>query len=151
MFAVAVALLAVLLIGAVGTPVRRPPARFQLVGFTSASFDGNEGVLGFTAACQAEFRASRMCSSQEVLESVSLPDLAGSAWVRPHIVGGGPGGNVDASGIQGLSQTLTCESWTSNRPFASGGYQGLSINAAGGFVAESCDEFLAVACCAVVY
>ena len=47
----------------VNAPTPAPPLGFQLVGFTSATFDGSQGVLGFTLACQAEFPGSRMCTS----------------------------------------------------------------------------------------
>jgi hypothetical protein len=35
-------------------PPASPPPRWQLLGFTSASFTGDTGVLGFTLGCQAE-------------------------------------------------------------------------------------------------
>ncbi len=31
-----------------------PPSRFQLVGFTAATFTGDSGFFAFTLACQAE-------------------------------------------------------------------------------------------------
>ena len=34
-------------------PQPSSPPRFQLVGFTSATFTGDTGVLGFTLGCQA--------------------------------------------------------------------------------------------------
>jgi hypothetical protein len=49
------------------------PARFQLVGFTSATYTGDSGVLGLTLACQDEFPASRMCNSVEVMETTTIP------------------------------------------------------------------------------
>ena len=59
------------------------PPRVQLVGFTTAGFQGDEGVLGYTRACQQEFPESRMCTSVEVLETTDVPALSGDAWVRP--------------------------------------------------------------------
>ena len=58
---------------------------FQLVGFTIATFDGDETRFGFTRACQTEFGpTSRMCSPEEVVRTVAIPeDLSGSAWVDP--------------------------------------------------------------------
>ncbi len=47
--------------------------RFQLVGFTSTTFTGGEGVLGFTLACQVEFVGSRMCTSGEVMNTINVP------------------------------------------------------------------------------
>ena len=60
--------------------------KMQLVGFTTASVDSDVGIFGFTVACQAEFPASRMCSSRELMETVALPQLgtfANGALVRP--------------------------------------------------------------------
>ena len=39
-----------------------PPVHWQLVGFTSASFVGDQGILGFTLHCHAEFTNSRIAS-----------------------------------------------------------------------------------------
>jgi hypothetical protein len=42
------------------------------------------GVLGFTLACQQEFADSRMCASEEIVNTQTVPaSLAGSAWFRP--------------------------------------------------------------------
>lgn len=55
-----------------------------LVGFTSATFQGDTGYLGFTTACEAEFPNTRMCASEEVIGTRRIPEgLAGTAWVRP--------------------------------------------------------------------
>jgi hypothetical protein len=60
------------------------PMRWQLVGFTSASFVGDQGVWGFLVHCQAEFPNSRMCYGQEVVDTVAISaGLTGDAWVRP--------------------------------------------------------------------
>ena len=57
---------------------------FELVGFTSTAHLGNEGVLAFTLACQADFADSRMCTSVEVMQTVNVPSgLSSDAWVRP--------------------------------------------------------------------
>ena len=94
-------------------PPLGPPARFQLVGFTSTTHTGDEGVLRFTLACQAEFAGSRMCSSQEVLDTTDVPSgLGGYAWVRTTFQ---PTGSLklDASGfydaIGSPTEGLTCE------------------------------------------
>ena len=54
---------------------------YQLKGFTTAALTGGSGVLGFTAACQAQFGAgARMCTSVEVMETVVIPPgLSGTA------------------------------------------------------------------------
>lgn len=58
-------------------------ARFQIVGFTIATYTGNlGGYFGATRKCQLEFPESRMCNALEVRESTTLPGgLSGLAWV----------------------------------------------------------------------
>jgi hypothetical protein len=124
------------------------PARFQLVGFTTATSTGDRGVLGFTSACQTEFPASRMCSSVEIMEtSVLVSGLAGDAWVRPSFrplaVGSGTL-VIDASGAIGAPNGLSCQGWTGTLGF------GLKVDASGGFAASFCSEQRPVACCAPV-
>ena len=69
------------------------------------SVDTLAGILGMTLACQAEFLASRLCASSEVLETTSAPaDLTGEAWVRPVFRGYAgsstdPFNAVDVSGV----------------------------------------------------
>ena len=120
-------------------------ATFELVGFTAATFNGDEGVLGFTLACQAEFTGSRMCDSLEVMHTVNVPTLSGEAWVRP-VPLGGPS-NKDISGASNTSsgEALTCLGWSRADNFA-----GLTADANGSFVSSSCTNFHSVACCAPV-
>ena len=47
----------------------------QLVGFTSTTVTGDAGVLGMTNACHLEFSATRMCTSEEVMNTVAMPVL----------------------------------------------------------------------------
>ena len=126
------------------------PVWIQLVGFTSAgSLDGDEGVLGFTEACQAEYTDSRMCSSVEVMETVDIPALPGNtlAWVRPVYHPGHPAG-TDASGVNGDSNPsqLACSGWSN------AGGRGLSVDERGRFQHIFCGDIRpqSVACCAAV-
>ncbi len=60
--------------------------RVELVGFTTAIFKGGTigGVFPATLQCQAEFPGSRICSEQEIINTVNVPvGLVGSAWVGP--------------------------------------------------------------------
>ena len=41
--------------------------RFQIVGFTTATFQGKAGVLAFSLTCGQEIQGARLCSSEEVL------------------------------------------------------------------------------------
>ncbi len=120
--------------GPQGEPAAAP--KVELVGFTSATFDGAEGVLGFTLACQAEFSGSRMCNSLEVMETVNVPaGLMGEAWVRPVFEG-----ERDISGVAGLA----CAGWINTL------HHGLVVNSSGSFRDRQCFEFHSVACCAPV-
>ena len=134
-----------------------PRPRIQLVGFTSGNLTSDTGVLGFTLACQAEFAESRMCSSMEVLESVSVPSgLNGTAWVRPSFtpvsISGGSNTTValDASGVQragapGSDGLLSCSGWSQSVTAS-----GLTLDANGRFVGRPCNDAVgrSVACCA---
>jgi hypothetical protein len=127
------------------------PQRIELVGFTTSTFTGGEGVLGFTLACQTDFPGSRMCTSVEVMRTTNVPaSLSGNAWVRPSFEGfvwlGSPGIPVasDSSGTEpGETEYLTCSGW-----IASDAYSGLVVTANGGFDILACDQARAVACCA---
>ena len=76
---------------------------------------------GFALGCQAEFPESRMCTSAEVLETVTVPvSLAGEAWVRPSFrpVGFASGSitrtfilDESGHGTFGNHNPLTCASW----------------------------------------
>lgn len=138
--------------------VNTPPsgsARFQLVGFTAAQFNGAQGVLGFTLACQQEFPRSRMCSSLEILETTTVPSgLVGDAWVRPSPEGlGGAWSDVSGAGPASPAD-LTCRGWSLATPMTQPG--GLVVDAAGRFSVGTyptgpyCDTPHSVACCALV-
>lgn len=126
-----------------------PSLRFQLAGFTSTLHLGDTGVLGLTLACQAEFPGSRMCTSEEVMETTSVPaTLSGEAWVRPVY-----GAAMDdyrfletASGHLGYpGNSLACRGWTM------GNETGLFLDAAGRlFGSGQCSQPRAVSCCALL-
>ena len=119
---------------------------FQLAGFTSDTFLGDTGVLGFTQACQVEFgAAARMCTSVEVMETVVVPDdlvVADDAWVRPVFVPGATDA-LDASSVRTSPLNLTCVGWR-----LTSGRNGLTVSQVGGFVQQSCEVARPVACCA---
>ena len=138
----------VLAVEVVNPPATNQPARFQLVGFTSAVMLGNSGVLGFTLACQAEFLSSRMCTTREVVETVVVPSLSGpDAWVQPVFIINPGGDSADA--ISGLrepsSRALNCLGWSVDTQLT-----GLTATAIGSFRTHICNELHPVACCAVV-
>lgn len=115
-----------------GPQCEPPPAppRFELVGFTNATFDGDEGYIGFTLACQGEFPGSRMCSITEIIQTVDFPSgLTGRAWVRPGT---------------SFSRDDTCGRWRAQ----SAGTTGMSVDPIGYFEQFDCDNTFSVACCA---
>jgi hypothetical protein len=121
-------------------------ANFELVGFTTATFTGGEGVLGYTAACGAEFPDSRMCTSIEIMNTVNVPTgLTGNAWVRPVLVpGGGGGAATEASGIEANSPNdFSCSAWR-------GSGNGLVVYADGDFSIGGCTGARLAACCGEV-
>jgi hypothetical protein len=125
---------------------------FQLVGFTAATFAGGTGTLAFTLACQQEFALSRMCTSEEIVNTQTVPtSLSGPAWVRPTFRAVSAGSSTVALDESGVTDSpvdaLSCQGWTDNTSNS----RGLSVEADGSFESnEACDEVLHVACCAPV-
>jgi len=140
------------LIAGVATTARAQTVKqFQLVGFTSGSLPADTGVLGFGASCQAEFAASRMCTSTEVMQTVDMPELSGSttAWVRPIAQPGSNSGGVvvDASGVEGQQDYgLSCGGWSLTYPSS----HGLIVDGKGRFDKITCSQTRRVACCSLL-
>ena len=64
--------------------ISTPSKTFQMVGASTEEVTGDVGVFGMTLACQADFPVSRMCTSEEVMNTVTVPlGQSDSAWVRP--------------------------------------------------------------------
>ena len=113
-----------------------PPLRWQLVGFTTATYTGAMGgFFGVTQKCQLEFPNSRMCTIIEVEQTTSIPSgLVGQAWVNE--------GVSQAGGLQGNN----CGRWGGLN-----GLGGVSMDAdgtPGGNV--QCTVTMPIACCALV-
>jgi len=126
-------------------PVTPTPMRFQLVGYTQATYQGDATPFGLTRACQAEFPESRLCSSVEIMETVD-PDAAvglanGPAWTRPVYITR----SLDASGrhLANNTRLSNCGQWTS------GGDHGLTVDENGVTRLIPCSSSLAVACCGI--
>ena len=142
------------------------PPRFQLVGFTTATVKGGEGVLGFALTCQQEFLDSRMCTSKEIMDTISVPILTPDVWayVRPSWHGTASitirdsdtgllvnrPNPFDESGVnpgpESLSEEATCHGWARG----SSGHAGLAVSSKGAFNFVSCASARPVACCALV-
>jgi hypothetical protein len=125
-----------------------PPAHWQLVGFTAATFTGDAGLFAFSRACHAEFPGSRMCVSPEILRTSAIPAvLVGEAWVQPSPAAGSTSGIVDASGARSVGSNLTCGDFPT---WSHASLRGLTVDFEGRFRAGLCDAPRPIACCAVV-
>lgn len=124
---------------ALGTAAHAQTNPYQLVGFTSATFTGDTGVLGFTQSCQAQFgAAARMCTSLEVSQTVVVPSgLSGDAWVLPR------------ADVASATENESCNGWSAQSG-AQGSITGLAVDASGGFPGGRCDIARSVSCCAPV-
>ncbi len=115
----------------------RPPVRWQLVGFTSATYTGDMGGhFGVMQKCELEFPNSRMCTTLEAQQTTTIPaGLTGEAWVNPGI--------ADFSGLVNRN----CSYWTHI-----GGGTGRTISATGGVGSDDCliAHEQSIACCALV-
>ena len=121
-----------------------PPVRWQLVGFTSATYPGAMGGnFGVTQKCQLEFPNSRMCSIEEAVATTSIPSgLSGRAWSHAQ----GVAGVVIFAGNP-VAQGNNCFSWRSSIPTQSGNVisdEGVAD------VISGCDREHPIACCALV-
>ena len=148
-------------------PTTGMAADYQLVGFSTATSNGGATISGFTAICQAEFGSTtRMCNSVEMMETVDLTALTGSAaaWVRPVYVAAEAGLEQDASGCMRAStlpvSLLACTGANTGsirvNPWTSTSHDdyGLVVTryAASNFSfsAATCDDTDSVACCGPV-
>ena len=144
--AILAALTALITIPALAEPLK-------YVGFTSATFQGDQGVLGFHAACQAEIPGSQFCTSEDIIRSGNVPpgSLTAAQWVQPTFVGGystgvaPERGALDVSGAFGNSlNQLSCNSWSTN--LGGSTVSGLAI-LTGKIATNGCATFNHVACC----
>ena len=129
------------------------PLQYQLVGFSQQGGPGATGVLQLTSYCQASYPASRICTTEEVVKTVTFPAVTSSpsnpgpsAWVAPTAIAGrGSSVGFDiTTGHQTNTQGLTCGGWSST------GLTGLTVNDRGQFFVSPCSSSLKVACCAPV-
>jgi hypothetical protein len=129
-------------------------ADFDFVGFSTASTTGNLGITGMHELCQADYTDSRMCSSQEILDSTRLPPagtlVPSYSWIAPSIRGGLFDGvqplAIDASGESNGPGDLSCNAWTNT------GASGLAYSPRSyiSIRSYSCSLSMPVACCARV-
>ena len=126
----------------------------QFVGFTTEAFDGGQGVVTYTNACNSTFPGSHMCTSEEFLNTINFPAGISSSkgWIRPvfqPLVWSRTSSDLlialDASGIKSDPQDLTCKGWGGNL-----GGTGLRVTGKGIFHTGNCitTSPSPVACCA---
>lgn len=128
---------------------------YQFKGFSSTNLNGTRGVLEMTAACAATFPGSRMCTSEEILQTTTVPEISSNAdaWVRPSFTPVATGGNavavgMDASGVSApnanvgsTAEDLSCRGWIAS------GALGLVVNRSGSFRIVGCGNNRPVTCC----
>jgi hypothetical protein len=136
-----------LIAGVATTAAAQTVKQFQLVGFTEAETQGSEGLLALTQVCQAEFPASRMCTSVEVMNTVALPGALENtnAWVRPVIRAFEFPVWVDASGTTNSEGGLSCDAWQEGSSF-----DGLAVTERLRFGTRDCGNRHPVACCSLL-
>ena len=123
---------------------------FQFVGNTTETLRGDTGILGMTRACQAEYPASKMCTSEEYAQTVKMPaplsDPDARAWIRPSFKPTGSSGVQDVSGVNAAASDLTCLGWRSS----DSGVNGLVVLSRGSFWTSRCNETRPATCCALI-
>jgi len=121
-----------------------PPVRWQLVGFTSATYPGAMGGnFGVTQKCQLEFPNSRMCSIEEAVATTSIPSgLSGRAWTHAQATAG----VVIFAGAP-VSQSTNCFGWHSGLHSLTGNVVSDEGTAD---VISDCNREHPIACCALV-
>ena len=127
-----------------------PPARFQLIGFTTTEFGnfnsipGTPSLFDMIAACQAEVDPlSRMCRVDDIQLTTAIPsglptvdERTGDrlrAWLNP-----------DPANAGVASGTFDCVGWSITS------LTGMTVDATGQMARWGCDKNRPVACCALV-
>lgn len=124
-------------------------AAMQFVGVTTRTFLGR-GILSRSVACAQDFGPGyRWCTSREFMNTVDVPPVGGSAWLRPEFISYAADGQaMDASGVTGDPYTqLTCNGWS----YVLGGDppKGLlvTLGTGGSVHITSCENEFPAACC----
>lgn len=124
----------------------------QLVGYTVETVRANVGIFALNNACEREFPGARMCTTEEILNSVSDDPSRSTAWIRPVSIISESTTNPDrsiqfdtASGIFnfGSYDSLNCKGYKSGSQFAGS----IGLNQDGGFGMAPCSTSRSIACC----
>ena len=133
----------------------------QLMGFSTQTVTGGAGVLGMLDACHADFPASRLCSSLDILNTEQRFPITTTerAWVRPVAQPHNSDSSdsrfsntvLDASGVAYpeadiMSSSMSCRGWATTTSTV----LGLTVSPGGSFGPRSCDVARPVACCTLI-
>ena len=121
-------------------------------GFTTATFNGGQGMVTYTNACGIDHTGSHMCTCEEFLNSKTFPATSVDGWIRPTYV---PLAGVSSTTLiitQDMSGTsisargsLACNGWSHSA--SSETHYGLFVGFSGKFSVATCQTVKAVACC----
>jgi len=116
---------------------------FHFVGFSASSMSADGGIFALNSACQSSFAGSKMCTSEEISNTVNptMFDVNTKGWVQPTFSASG-NTNVDYSG----EVPSNCGGWDGEGGSISTAV-GLVVNGVGVFTRENCDNLISVACC----
>lgn len=120
---------------------------FQFVGVSSERVIGGLGYLLMNQDCHRTHPGTRLCTSEEMINTIDPPFIPDTFWVRPSPVDVSDSGIMtDLSGVRGPADDLTCHARTTGPSSITG----LAGTAPGGFLLWPCERFLPVACCGPV-
>lgn len=120
-----------------------PTVMTVFLGFSEDTARGDGGQLPLHRICAAEFEAARMCTSQEILTSPTMPDDLGgaAAWVHPVLVPDASTSGVDVSGAAPNNpRALSCEGYSDDGT-------GLTVSSMLAYTPAPCAVERPVACC----
>jgi hypothetical protein len=135
-------------------PAGGPPA-MSFIGFSVDSVGGGTGVGHLNKACTDSYGVSRICTSHEVIHSLSPPDDYGTGsalgWVHPVLMEVTDTGARDASGFFSTAAgDLSCSGWSANPVGSEGMVAYRSSTSEAGFATYPCNQSIPVACCVPV-
>ena len=147
----------VLLLLVVSSSTAEAEKAFQLVGFTAGKVGGTGGLLAMARTCQAEFPASRMCTSEELIRTTHLPQALPEtrAWVQPVPRAVFEGFHPEP-GVLDVARTIrapgagSCYGWSGDGPSTQAAAQGMTVDSQLRFQSEACSFELSIACCALI-
>jgi hypothetical protein len=121
-------------------------SRPQFVGFSTDTFDGSQGVITYTRACQLDYPGSRMCTTEEFLSTTDYPIVDSSAfgWIRPVVTAAyvsTTSNIVDVSGFSADVLASSCNGWRATSA------HGLYVDGKGRLSNETCEAIMPVSCC----